>query len=394
MKNITHLLLCLPFFFMAACTPDEEPTGPDLPKISISNVTTFERDENHTFNFKVATSAIFDQDVQVKYKTEEVTAGAGEDFTAASGTLTISAGTREAFIEVEIIADSLKESDEQFKVTLTDPVNATILQAEGIGTIRNDDTFIDIPADGYITPENYTGFNRVWEDEFDGTSLNTADWNHETGAGGWGNQESQHYTARTENAYVANGRLTLEAREESFSGSAYTSARLTTQGKISFTHGRVDIRAILPEGQGIWPALWMLGDNISTVGWPHCGEIDIMELIGHEPSTTHGTAHWGPQGNSSSFNKGAGTTLASGKFSDEYHVFSIIWEPNSIKWLVDDNEFFALANADVNGNYPFDNDFFFIFNIAVGGQWPGYPDATTVFPQRMHIDYIRMFQQQ
>ncbi len=392
MKKTAQLLLLFPFILMAACTPDEEPQTPEYPKISISNVTTFERDENHDFRFKVSTSAAFDEDILVDYKTESETAGEGEDFVASTGTLTIPAGDREGFIEVEIIADSLKEADESFKVILSNPVRATITQAEGIGTIRNDDTFILIPVDGYITPENYTGYDRVWEDEFEGTSLNEANWNRETGGHGWGNQESQYYTDRTENAYVSNGRLTIEAREESFSGNAYTSARLTTQGKKFFTHGRVDIRAILPEGQGIWSALWMLGTNISTIGWPACGEIDIMELLGHEPHKTHGTAHWGPQGNSWSYNKGTGMALSSGKFSDEYHVFSIIWEPNSIKWLVDDNEFFSLSNSDVNGNYPFDNDFFFIFNIAVGGQWPGYPDATTVFPQHMHVDYIRMFQ--
>lgn len=394
MHKIVFLLLSFSFILTLSCKePDDGPIPVEFPKISISNVTTFERDENHNFRFKVATSAAYEQEVLVDYTTEEVTAGGGEDFVMTSGTLTIPAGAREVFIEVEIIADTLKEADEEFKVILSNPVRGTIMQAEGIGTIRNDDTFIFIPADGYITPESYTGYDLSWQDEFDGTSLNAADWNHETGAGGWGNQESQHYTDRTENSYVSNGRLTIEAREESFSGSAYTSARLTTQGKQTFQYGRVDIRAILPEGQGIWPALWMLGTEISNIGWPACGEIDIMELLGHEPGTVHGTAHWGPQGNSWSYNKGTGTTLSGGKkFSEKYHVFSLIWEPNSIKWLVDDNEFFSLTNSDVNGTYPFNAEFFFIFNIAVGGQWPGYPDATTVFPQRMHVDYIRMFQ--
>jgi len=248
------------------------------------------------------------------------------------------------------------------------------------------------PADGYITPENYTGYNLVWRDEFEGTSLNTADWNYEMGAGGWGNQESQHYTDRSENSFVSNGRLTIEARQESYQGAPYTSARLTTQFKQAFRFGRVDIRAILPEGQGIWPALWMLGTEIQNVGWPACGEIDIMELVGHEPNIIHGTADWEPQVQTWSFNKGTGTSLASGKFSDEYHVFSIVWEQNAIRWLLDDVEYFSLDNGEVNGNYPFNGDFFFIFNIAVGGQWPGYPDASTQFPQRMHVDYIRVFQ--
>ena len=129
------------------------------------------------------------------------------------------------------------------------------------------------------------------------------------------------------------------------------------------------------------------------MGWPACGEIDIMEMVGHEPSTTHGTAHWGPQGQGFSTYQGGDYKISGEKFSDAYHVFSIIWEPGSIKWMVDDNEFFKITTANVNGNYPFNGEFFFIFNIAVGGQWPGSPDATTVFPQQMHVDYIRIFQE-
>lgn len=393
MKKATYIFLFLPFLLMAACQPDEEPTTPELPRISISSVTKFELDEGQSFRFKVATSAAFDQEISVSYQTEEITAADGEDFIGLAGTLRIAAGEREGFIEVEIVSDTLREADEEFKVVLSNPQNATLATAEGIGTIRNDDSFVFIPADGYITPESYTGYDLVWRDEFDGNSLNTSDWNYEIGAGGWGNEESQYYTDRDENSYVSNGRLTIEAREESFSGAPYTSARLTTQGKQSFKYGRVDIRAILPEGQGIWPALWMLGDNISSIGWPACGEIDIMELVGHEANVVHGTAHWGPQGQTWSYNKGGAYTLPSGKFIDQYHVFSIIWEPGSIKWLMDDIEYFTLTNADVNGTYPFDvEEFFFIFNIAVGGRWPGYPDGTTTFPQRMHVDYIRMFQ--
>ena len=135
----------------------------------------------------------------------------------------------------------------------------------------------------------------------------------------------------------------------------------------------------------------MLGDNFSTVGWPHCGEIDIMELVGHEPFTTHGTIHWGPQGATSSQSTTGSYNLTGAEdFSEKFHVFTIIWEFNSIKWYVDDTLFKTITNADVNGNYPFNAPFFFIFNIAVGGNWPGYPDDTTVFPQRMYVN-IRVF---
>jgi len=369
-----------------------DPPMEELPKMSISSITLFEGDENNIFRFQVSTSKTVTTEAKVNFATEEITAGKGTDFIEKSGTVTIPANERNAFIEIEIVADTLKEADEQFKVVLSNAVNATLQTAEGIGTIRNDDTYIDVPDDGYATPESYVGYDLSWGEEFNGSTINTSDWTHEIGAGGWGNQESQYYTDRPENSFLTDGNLIIEALEENYNGAPYTSARLITQNKKLFQYGRVDIRAILPEGQGIWPALWMLGTNISDIGWPACGEIDIMELVGHEPSTVHGTAHWGNQGQSSSDRKGSSYTLSGEKFSEKYHVFSLIWEPNSIKWLVDDNQYFSLTNSEVNGNYPFNAEFFFIFNIAVGGQWPGDPDQTTQFPQRMYVDYIRVFQ--
>ena len=205
MKKIALLFLSVSLILTFSCKePDDGPNPPDpttFPKLSISNVTTFERDENHTFRFKVATSAAVDYEVKVDYITEEITAGFTEDFIEKTGTLAIPAGAREGYIEVEIIGDTLKEADEEFRVLLSNPVNATLFTDEGIGTIRNDDTFIIVPDDGYITPESYTGYDLVWRDEFEGTSLNTSDWNYETGAGGWGNQELQYYT-RQERKFI------------------------------------------------------------------------------------------------------------------------------------------------------------------------------------------------
>ena len=396
MNKLLFLLAFAAVATLTTCGNDDgtDPSSTDLPKLSISSVTSFEGDDETNFNFKVSASAVADKEIQVDFSTEEVTAGKGTDFVDASGTLTIAVGEREAFIEINIVTDTIKEADEEFKVILSNPVNATLTTSEGIGTIRNDDTFVFVPDDGYITPESYTGYDLVWQDEFNGNgALDASCWTHEIGNSGWGNNESQYYTEGTSNAYQSGGKLVIEAREEAFSGAPYTSARVITKDKCTFTHGRVDIRAILPEGQGIWPALWMLGNNISSVGWPACGEIDIIELVVHEPSTVHGTAHWGPQGQGFSTFQGAPYNLSSGtKFSEEFHVFSIIWEPGEITWYMDDNQYFRLTNADVNGAYPFDMEFFFIFNIAVGGNWPGYPDATTEFPQRMYVDYIRVFQ--
>lgn len=376
-----------------ACGDDPEtPPAEEFPRVSISSVTLFEGDENNDFRFQVAMSKTWDREVRVDYATEEITAGAGMDFIGKSGTISFSAGVRSQVINIEVVGDTLREDDEQFRVVLSNPFNATLQVEEGIGTIRNDDSFVFVPEDGYITPDNYTGYNLVWRDEFDGDELNLSDWTHEMGATGWGNNERQYYTDRTGNVRLSDGNLVIEAKEESYEGAPYTSARIITRDKQEFAFGRIDIRAILPEGQGIWPALWMLGANHSEIGWPACGEIDIMELVGHEPSTVHGTAHWGEQGQGFSFMKGDSYTLTGEKFSDKYHVFSLVWEPGLVRWLVDDNEYHRLTPSDVNGSYPFDAEFFFIFNIAVGGNWPGYPDETTVFPQYMYVDYIRVFQ--
>ena len=247
-----------------------------------------------------------------------------------------------------------------------------------------------IPTSGYSTPLSYSGYTLVWNDEFDGSSLSN-DWIYELGNGtwGWGNNELEYY--RQENTLVENGILTITAKEELFGGYNYTSSRIKTQGNRSFKYGRIDIRAALPYGQGIWPALWMLGDNISSVGWPACGEIDIMELIGGSGTndrTVHGTLHWDQNGHA---NYGGSSTLSSGKYADEWHVFSIIWDANQIRFLRDDIQYHAM-NISGPELTEFHQNFFFIFNVAVGGNWPGSPDNSTEFPQQMYVDYVRVFQ--
>ena len=392
MKKVIQLFIACLLFVSFGCDKDNPNPQDGLPKVSIQNVTLFEGNENKTFTFQVGITTTTDKDVTIEFATEDDTAEEGTDYVKNSGQISIPAGELTANVDVEIIADIFKESDEEFKVRLSNVQNATLGTTSAIGTIRNDDDFVDTPEDGYITPESYAGYTLNWKDEFEGDKLDAACWTHEIGNSGWGNNELQYYTNEDANSYLTDGKLIIEAIKEDYNGAPYTSARLITKDKKTFTHGRVDIRAILPEGQGIWPALWMLGNNISEVGWPACGEIDIMELIGHKPKETHGTAHWGTQGSGNSIYKGNGFTLPNGKkFSEEFNVFSIIWEPNKIDWYVNDSKFFSLTNADVNGNYPFDMPFFFIFNIAVGGNWPGYPDATTQFPQQMIVDYVRVF---
>ncbi len=264
------------------------------------------------------------------------------------------------------------------------------------------EVFFPIPTEGYETPTSYEGMDAVWADEFDEPSINTSNWMHEIGrgSGGWGNNELQYY--RQENTEVTDGYLVITAKKESFAGADYTSSRLITKGKRSFKYGRVDIRAVLPKGQGIWPALWMLGSNFSTVGWPRCGEIDIMEMVGGSPSsagknnTVHGTLHWYDEIQSQNVCTcvpGGSHTLSSGLFADKFHVFSLVWNETTITWYVDDVEFHVI-NITPSHMTEFHEEFFFIFNVAVGGNWPGSPDGTTVFPQRMVVDYIRVFQDQ
>jgi beta-glucanase (GH16 family) len=184
----------------------------------------------------------------------------------------------------------------------------------------------------------------------------------------------------------------IEARQEPYQTKAYTSARLNTKNKADWKYGKMDIRAKLPKGQGIWPAIWMLPTDEEFGGWPRSGEIDIMEVVGHKPNTLHGTVHYGPVWPNNQY-KGTSTVLPSGDFSSDYHVFSIIWDKNLIRWYLDGNQFFTIKPADLSPHtYPFNARFHMLLNVAVGGNWPGNPDASTVFPQQMLVDYVRVYQ--
>lgn len=246
------------------------------------------------------------------------------------------------------------------------------------------------PTTGYSTPLSYPGYTLAWNDEFTSSTL-SSDWIFDIGIGnsGWGNNELQHYT--NQNYSISNGILEIKAKKENFNAQQYTSTRIKTQGTKSWKYGRIDVRAATPYGKGLWPAIWMLGDNISSVGWPACGEIDIMELIGGTGTndrTTHGTVHWSENGHASF---GGSYSLTAGKLADNFHVYSIIWNSNSIKWLIDDIQYnqVNITSAEMS---EFHENFFLILNVAVGGSWPGNPDESTIFPQTMYVDYVRVFQ--
>lgn len=225
----------------------------------------------------------------------------------------------------------------------------------------------------------------VWSDEFDVNGApNSSNWSYETGAGGWGNNEVQYYTNRPENAIVQGGSLKINLIKEAYSGSNYTSARIVTRGKHSFKYGRVDIRAKLPAGGGTWPALWMLGDNISTINWPDCGEIDIMEHVGNNLNKIYGSLHY--PGHSGG-NATTGTTTIATATTD-FHIYSIDWSSTSIRFYVDNQLYHSFANT---GSTPFNNNFFFIFNCAMGGNFGGTIDPNLT-NATLEVDYVRVYQ--
>src|SRR5437867_3131660 len=240
----------------------------------------------------------------------------------------------------------------------------------------------------------------VWSDEFTGPSgalVDATRWVAEIGGHGWGNNELEFYTDRGRNASLdGDGNLVIQALREHFEGGGvtreYTSARLKTQGRFEQAYGRFEARIRIPRGQGIWPAFWMLGADIDGVGWPRCGEIDVMENIGREPSTVHGSMH-GP-GFSGGASLSAGYTLAGGAaFADAFHVFAVEWESGAVRFYVDGSLYETRTPADLKAGqaWVFDHPFFILVNVAVGGDWPGSPDATSVFPQTMLVDYVRVY---
>ena len=233
----------------------------------------------------------------------------------------------------------------------------------------------------------------VMADEFDTEGApDPAIWSYDIGTGdnGWGNNEMQYYTDRTENITVQNGVLIISAKEESFEDSNYTSARILTKGKFEQKYGRFEARMRLPSGQGMWPAFWMLGANIDSNPWPACDEIDIMENAGSKPTVVSGAVHGpGYSGGEPILKK---YDLVNDRFDTGFHIFGIEWGPEYINYYVDDVLYNQITPDDVTGEWVFDNGpFFIIINLAVGGLFDGPPNEDTVFPQNMLVDYVRVY---
>jgi len=391
-------MFCLLFIISCfACGGDSTemptPTPTSNTTINILDAAVVEGSGTSTLQFDVTATSAVESAVMVNYTIKGISAEPNVDFTDNAGSVEIAVGQRSATISIPVIDDALNEVDEKIQVTLTEASNATINTKDAIGVIRDNDQ----PAyneNGYETATNFYGYNLAWSEEFDGDALDTDAFNYDIGDGcpnlcGWGNNELEWYTDQAENIFVKDGQLTIRATKSGSSN--YNSAKIHTKDKQKFQFGRIDIRAKLPEGQGIWPAAWLLGQNIDAVGWPACGEIDIMEMVGHEPKKVHGTAHWGPQGGQNRFN--GNSFSLSEKFSDNFHVFSLVWEANELIWYVDELEMHRITPDNMQGEqYRFNQAFYMILNVAVGGNWPGSPDSSTEFPQEMVVDYIRYFQ--
>lgn len=242
----------------------------------------------------------------------------------------------------------------------------------------------------------------LWADEFEGPAGAAPDqgrWRQEIGGGGWGNGELQYYTGSTANAATdGNGNLAITAREESLPGARchygtcrYTSARLLTEGRFSHAYGRFEARLKVPQGRGFWPAFWMLGDNVFTDGWPLSGEIDVMENVGQEPGTISGSLH-GPGYSGVRSLSGVHELPAGRAVGENFHVFTVDWEPDRITWYMDGVKYSTKSRAETPGSWVFDHKFFLLLNLAVGGHWPGPPDGATSFPQSLLVDYVRVYE--
>lgn len=248
-----------------------------------------------------------------------------------------------------------------------------------------------LPPDTNAEARDYNQYTELkWSDEFDGNAVDPAKWGYDLGGSGWGNNELEYYTNSPDNAYVGNGTLIIQAKQQNQGNRHYTSARLLTKGKKDFAFGRVDVRAKLPQGKGLWPAIWMLGSDIDQNNWPVCGEIDLLELRGQEPNKMLTTMHFG---NSFADHRLKGTekTLASGNFSDAFHLFSVVRSKDQLRFFLDGQLYYTFASGDASP-YPFNNPFFVVLNVAVGGDFLGSPDGSTAFPQQMQVDYVRYYQ--
>ena len=399
MNKMNCVTLFLLLLIIAGCSKGQKTSNETVPKLTFDDVSIPEGNTGvNNAELTLTLDHAYSKQVTVSYTTTEGTAKAGQDFVAVTNqSISFQPNETEKKILINLVADDLREGDETFQVRVENPSNVILLKSTATITLRNDDTKIPFNNTGFDAPSSYAGYTLAWSDEFNTNALDAASWSAETGDGcpavcGWGNNELQYYLAPPNNLFFQDGKMIIEAKSETYGGKNYTSSRIKTQGKKSFRFGRVDIRALLPKGKGIWPALWMMPQDNVFGGWPRSGEIDIMELVGSEPSKASATVHYGPGPGSILINRSY--TLPGSTFNDAFHVFSMEWQQDVMKFYVDNNLYSTITKADLGGNnYPFNENFYFIINMAVGGNLPGSPDANTLFPQWFIVDYIRIYQQ-
>ncbi len=305
----------------------------------------------------------------------------------------------EVIFEPDGSGETITWTSSNEKVATVSATGKVKAQSRGFALIRAKGDSLSATCELTVTRTDLP-YQLVWSDEFEGTSLNTNVWNIETGGNGWGNQEKQFYTGRTENLRVENGNLVIEALRETYQSNNYTSARITTQNKKAFKYGKIEARISLPKGKGTWPAFWMLGSNVSTARWPLCGEIDIMEHVGSQPTgivhAVHTAEKNGSKGNNWSFKKTVGTV------EGEFHTYAIEWEEranegdDNISFYIDGIKSATIWEPHVNPTtqqWPFNQDFFIILNIALGGTMGGtIDDGMFANPVLMKVDYVRVYQ--
>lgn len=400
MNNYKYLFFLLFGFFLIFSCEKTITTPPEVqykkPQFIVSDTDIVEGSSDR-IELEIEINGFHENSIIIPYRTQSVSADSTSDYGLVEGELVFSSSdsieTQNIFID--IIDDEFFEPLEHFELIFE--VDTSIIANKRtalISILDNDIEFTDNEFEGYVTLKNKEDWKLIWSDEFSGTEINLDAWNIED-RGNWYNEELQYYTP--DNATVDQGLLTIVAKPEERNGHHYTSTRMQTKHKVHFTHGWIDIRAKLPYSKGLWPALWMLGENIDEVSWPKCGEIDIMELRGHKPNEISSTIHFKNKGGNHQFPSAKKKQLFSGDFSTEFHVFSMYWNKYRVDFYVDDIKyntiFFSSLNFHEDEN-PFLKEFYVLMNVAVGGVFGGDPNSTTVWPQKMDVDYVRIYQEE
>ncbi len=396
--KISILIMLLLIFGVFSCDKTEMRTPivtVEKPVFSINDTSIIEGD-NKYFEIKVKLSGKHPNSILIPYYTLSGLAEPFSDYEPIDGILefvgTDSLEAQSIFIEIK--DDDIFEENEDFKIVFT--IDSSVIAADtilSVSIIDDDIEFTDNDYPGYVTKLHQEGWTLILNDEFSGNKLNKNHW-YVQDRGNWYNEEVQYYSPQ--NLKIENGLLTFIAKKENYKGSSYTSARINSRDKMVFKYGKIEFRAKLPYSKGLWPALWLQGNELYQLGWPKRGEIDIMELKGHIPNTISSTIHYADLSGNHKYPTSKKYTLPKGEFKDEFHVFTMKWDEYKLKFYVDDKLYNTIFHNNFhyyNNKNPFKYPFYVIMNVAVGGNFGGDPDATTVWPQTMDIDYVRIYKE-